>query len=182
LEENLNQAGLTCQRPISFLPPRPGNRTRAARHGAVHQVMTALIALMPPNRPLSVTARLPMWRSLIPHAWASPEEPLSIFASPHDHIVPSFALLISPSAAARLIVERHHHPPPLLSEWRIRSAIVPSSCCTWLQPKWLASDAGSHRSLHHHILPCGSPSSTMLYPPSGHSRTPQAPPSSPATL
>jgi hypothetical protein len=40
LEENLNWAGPTCQRPISFLPPRPSNRTCVTCHRASHHRRT----------------------------------------------------------------------------------------------------------------------------------------------
>jgi hypothetical protein len=41
LEENLNRARPTCQRPISVLPPWPHNRTHAAHHGAGHHAHSA---------------------------------------------------------------------------------------------------------------------------------------------
>jgi hypothetical protein len=129
-------------------------------------------------------------QSLPPHVgerpyhreWASLEEPLSIFASSRDHVIPPFTQIISSSATAQLSVEHHHHPPPSPSEWTIGSTIVPSSPCTQLSPKLPASDAGSHRSPHGHLLLRGSPMTTMLCPPLGCPRVPQAPPSSLAIL
>jgi hypothetical protein len=83
------------------------------------------------------------------------EEPFSIFTSPHNHAILPFALLDPTSPAARLTIEQHHCPLPSPSEWRNRSAIVPLSRCTQLEPKFPTSNAGSRRSPHHRLLPRG---------------------------
>jgi hypothetical protein len=155
---------------------RPGHRLVRAHHFAVTALTTRCARQ---SRSLPVPTAPRGWQALSLCVIEQEQNPAP-FSTLRTHFL--LALLAPASAAAWLAIEHHHRSPPSSSKWRIGSAIIPSSHCTQLQPKLLASDVGSHHSPHRRLLPHGSPSTTMLCPPLGRPRVPQVPPSSLATL
>jgi hypothetical protein len=143
---------------------RPGHHLTRAHHFAhdrTHRaVSTAESVAAGACHPTWVAGHIPVRRR------AGAEPPL------HCRLL---TLLTPAFSITQLAIERYHRPPPSSSEWRIGSTIVPSSHCTRLQHELSASDTGSCRSLHYHLFPRGSPSTTVLHPPPCHPRVLQAP-------
>jgi hypothetical protein len=144
LEKNLNLAGLTCQRPISYLPPWPGNRTRATHQGASHRVVATLTVLSATDlatadcrrrrstclgRPYHSCVDEP-WRSLL-HFILSHSLSLSLSAL----LLHSHSSLGSPLSTTT--VHLHHRP----SQW----TTPPSSI------EGVATPSSSSRRPHHRV-------------------------------
>jgi hypothetical protein len=155
-KKNSNRAGPTCQWPISFLPPRPGNRTCAASHGACHQALIALIALSA-KKPATVGRRPPPHVAQpYPTRWCRQSRPRSI-SPPHAHHSLCSALASALWPLSLLAIVDHLCAPSMPSKPRGKTR----RCRLFLR-HWVGARATGHQ--------CGASKFTTP-PPSSTSTT-----------